>query len=93
MTDYCMKLVDKAAYFQVLGSLMNNVELLSDINRPLTKRDFNTEPLYEILFVSINNLYLSGVKVIEELVLDQYISAKKDWVEYFLVSFMRIYPH
>ena len=83
MTDYCMKLVDKAAYFQVLGSLMNNVELLSDINRPLTKRDFNTEPLYEILFVSINNLYLSGVKVIEELVLDQYITAKKDWVEYY----------
>lgn len=83
MTDYMNKLVDKIAYFQVLGDLINNPELLSDINRPLNKRDFNTEPLYEILFVSINNLFLSGVKVIDELVLDQYITAKKDWAEYY----------
>ena len=83
MTEYVSKLVDKVAYFQVIGNLMNNPDLLSDINRPLSKKDFNTEPLYEILFVSINNLYLSGIKVIDEIALDQYILAKPDWAEHY----------
>lgn len=83
MTDYVKKLVDKVAYFQVLGCLMNRPDLLSDINRPLSKRDFNTEPFYEILFVSVNNLFLTGIKIIDEIVLDQYIANKKDWNEYY----------
>ena len=81
--DYCTKLSDKVAYLQVLGNLMNHPDLLSDINRPITKADFNTEPLYEIIFVSISNLFLSGVKIIDEVVLDQYIMAKKEWAEYY----------
>ena len=83
MTEYSKKLFDKAAYLQVLGNLMNMPDLISDINRPLSKKDFNTEPLYEIIFVSINNLFLGGVKVIDEMALDQYIEAKKDWAEYY----------
>ena len=83
MTDYTQKLVDKVAYFQVIGNLMNYPDLLSDINRPLSKQDFNTEPFFEILFVSIKNLHMNGAKVIDEVVLDQYIESKKDWSEYY----------
>ena len=68
-------LVDKRAYLAVLGSLMQNPLLCEDADRPLDKGDFNTEKFYEIVFVSIYNLYQQGVEKIDEFAIDSYLSS------------------
>ena len=73
MTEYA-GLSDKRAYLQVLGSLLQNIMLLDDVDRPLESSDFDTEQFYKIIFVAIYNLYQQGVEVIDEYAIDSYLS-------------------
>lgn len=67
-------LVDKRAYLNVIGCLLQDSSLIDDINRPLTRQDFKTENFYELLFVAIYNLYIQGCEKIDEFAIDSYIS-------------------
>ncbi len=67
-------LCDKRAYLAVLGSLMQNPLLISDADRPLDKKDFDTEQFYVIVYVAIFNLYQQGIEKIEEFTIDSYLS-------------------
>ena len=68
------KLVCTRSYLAVIGAILQDSSLLDDIDRPLSREDFNTEPFYELLFVAITNLYLSGCKNIDELSIDSYLA-------------------
>lgn len=46
-------LVDKRAYLNTIGCLIQDSSLIDDIDRPLDRTDFNTENFYELLFVAI----------------------------------------
>ena len=76
-------LVDKRAYLGVLGCLLQDISLIDDIDRPLDRTDFNTESFYELLFVSIYNLYNSGCQKIDEFSIDSYLSNYKDQYQIF----------
>lgn len=67
-------LCDKRAYLAVLGSLMQNPMLISDVDRPLDKTDFGVEKFYSIIYVSIYNLYQQGVEKIDEYAVDSFLS-------------------
>ena len=68
-------LVDKRAYLQVLGGLIQNPLLLDDTIYPLDKTDFSTEKFYSIIFVSIYNLFQQNVEKIDEYAIDSYLSS------------------
>lgn len=74
--DKNLGLVDKRAYLQVLGGLLKDHMLIDDIDRPLDKKDFwsGEETLYQLLYVSIHNLYMQGCQVIDEYAIDSYLS-------------------
>ena len=67
-------LVDKRAYLNVIGCLMQDSSLIDDMDRPLSRQDFKTEDFYELLFVAIYNLYIQGCQKIDEFAIDSYIS-------------------
>lgn len=45
-----------------------------DTDRPLSKEDFSTEKFYQIIYISIFNLYQQGVERIDEYAIDSYLS-------------------
>lgn len=53
---------------------MKDPTLIDDIDRPLDRTDFDTEALYELLYIAIFNSYMSGVKEIDEFTVDSYLS-------------------
>ena len=67
-------LSDKRAYLAVLGSLIQNPTLLDDVDRPLSKVDFDTEKFYQIIFISAYNLYQQGIEKIDEFTIDSYLN-------------------
>ena len=76
-------LVDKRAYLQVFGCLLQDSSLIDDIDRPLDRTDFNTEDFYELLFVAIYNLHVQGVVNIDEFAIDSYLSNFKEQYKIF----------
>lgn len=74
----CAGLVDKRAYLNVLGCLLQEPGLIDDIDRPLDRTDFNTENFYELLFIAIYNLHMQGCNVIDEFSIDSYLSSFKE---------------
>lgn len=68
------KLVDKRAYLNVIGCLLQEPTLIDDMDRPLDRSDFKTEDFYELLFVAIYNLYIQGCEKIDEFAIDSYLS-------------------
>ena len=71
-------LTDKRAILNTIGCLMLDPTLIDDIDRPLDRTDFDTEALYELLYVAIFNSYMQGVKDINEFTIDSYLSSYKD---------------
>ena len=71
-------LVDKRAYLNTIGCLLQDSSLIDDIDRPLDRTDFNTENFYELLFVAIYNLHMQGCTTIDEFSIDSYLSNYKD---------------
>ena len=71
-------LTDKRAYANTLGCLMKDPSLVEDIDRPLSREDFNTETFYDLLFVAIYNLSMQGCKTIDEFAIDSYLSGFKE---------------
>lgn len=67
-------LSDTRAYLNTIGCLLKNPSLIDDIDRPLDRSDFNTESFYELLYISIYNLYVQGCVVIDEFSIDSYLS-------------------
>lgn len=67
-------LVNKRAYLNVIGCLMKDSSLIDDMDRPLSRSDFQTEDFYELLFVAIYNLYIQGCVKIDEFAIDSYLS-------------------
>lgn len=74
----CEGLVDKRAYLNVLGCLLQDPSLIDDIDRPLDRTDFNTESFYELLYVAIYNLHMQGCESIDEFSVDSYLSNFKE---------------
>mgnify|MGYP003369810078 CR=1 FL=1 len=71
-------LVDKRAYLNTIGCLLQDSSLIDDIDRPLDRTDFNTENFYELLFVAIYNLRMQGCTTIDEFSIDSYLSNYKE---------------
>ena len=68
-------LVDKRAYLNVLGCILQDPSLLDDIDRPLDRSDFKTdEHLYELIYVASYNLYIQGCEKLDEFSIDSYLS-------------------
>ena len=63
----------KRSYLQVLGCLLQNPELLSDSRYTVDRDDFE-EIFHKMIFASIHNLYLQGVKSIDYIAIDNYLS-------------------
>ena len=76
-------LEDVRAYFQVIGCLMQDNTLIDDLNRPLAREDFNTNDFYELLFVGLYNLCMSGAQVIDEFAMDSYLGNFKEQYKIF----------
>lgn len=76
-------LVDKRAYLNVIGCLMQDSSLIDDMDRPLARSDFKTENFYELLFVAIYNLYIQGCTTIDEFAIDSYLSNYKKQYQIF----------
>ena len=74
----CKGLVDKRAYLNTIGCLLQDPILIDDIDRPLDRTDFNTETFYELLYVAIYNLHMQGCVAIDEFSVDSYLSNYKD---------------
>ena len=74
----CKGLVDKRAYLNTIGCLLQNPMLIDDIDRPLDRTDFNTETFYELLYVAIYNLHMQGCTTIDEFSVDSYLSNYKE---------------
>lgn len=70
-------LVDKRAYLNTIGCLLQDPTLLDDLDRPIEREDFNTESFYELLFVAIYNLHMQGCTSIDEFSIDSYLSTYK----------------
>jgi len=68
-----LSLSDKRSYLQVLGCLLQKPELLSDSKYNLDRDDFE-EIFHKMIFASIHNLYLQGVKTIDYIAIDNYLS-------------------
>ena len=71
-------LVDKRAYLNTIGCLLQDSSLIDDIDRPLDRTDFNTENFYELLFVAVYNLHMQGCSTIDEFSIDSYLSNYKE---------------
>lgn len=71
-------LVDKRAYLNTIGCLLQDPVLIDDIDRPLDRTDFNTETFYELLYVAIYNLHMQGCSTIDEFSVDSYLSNYKE---------------
>ncbi len=69
-----MGLSCKRSYLQVLGCLLQKPELLSDSRYNLDRDDFD-ELFHKMIFASIHNLYLQGVKCIDYIAIDNYLSS------------------
>lgn len=76
-------LTDKRAILNTIGCLMLDPTLIDDIDRPLDRTDFDTETLYELIYVAIFNSYMQGVKDIDEFTIDSYLSSYKEQYEIF----------
>ena len=76
-------LVDKRAYLNTFGCLLQDSSLIDDIDKPLDRTDFDTEKFYELLFVAIYNLYMQGCATIDEFSIDSYLSKYKDQYDIF----------
>ena len=76
-------LVDKRAILQVIGCLLQDSSLIDDIDRPLSRDDFATENFYELLFVAIYNLHMTGVQNVDEFAIDSYLSNYKEQYKIF----------
>jgi len=63
----------KRSYLQILGCLLQNPELLSDSRYTVDRDDFE-EIFHKMIFASIHNLYLQGVKSIDYIAIDNYLS-------------------
>lgn len=69
-----MPLQDKKSIYQILGCLIKKPSLLLDKEKyTLTPEDF-PEKFHRIIFSAINNLFLSGAEVIDEIIIDNYLS-------------------
>ena len=76
-------LVDKRAILQVIGCLLQDSSLIDDIDRPLDRTDFSSENFYELLFVAIYNLHMTGVENVDEFAIDSYLSNYKEQYKIF----------
>ena len=76
----------KRSYLAVIGCIMKDYSLLDDLQRPLTREDFNTEPFYELLFVAISNLYIQGCRLIDEFAVDSYLSGHTKQYDIFKIN-------
>lgn len=66
--------VDRQTIIQLIGSLMNNPSLLSDVDKyQLTPNDFS-ETLDRFIFSAIYNLYGNGAEKIHTVDIDNYLS-------------------
>lgn len=74
----CKGLVDKRAYLNTIGCLLQDPTLIDDIDRPLDRTDFNTETFYELLYIAIYNLHMQGCTTTDEFSVDSYLSNYKD---------------
>lgn len=74
----CKGLVDKRAYLNTIGCLLQDPTLIDDIDRPLDRMDFNTETFYELLYVAIYNLHMQGCTTVDEFSIDSYLSNYKE---------------
>lgn len=79
----CTGLVDKRAYLNIIGCLLQDPSLIDNIDKPLDRTDFNTEKFYELLFVAIYNLHIQGAQSIDEFSIDSYLSNYKDQYKIF----------
>lgn len=64
---------DKSSIIEVLGCLIKKPELILDENYKLDIDDF-PEKFHKIVFGSINNLIINGVKKIDPIIIDEFIS-------------------
>ena len=57
----------------LLGCLMNNTQLLFNPSYPLTKADFDPEPVHRIIFVATCKLAEGGAGSVSEVEIDNYV--------------------
>ena len=57
----------------LLGCLMNNTQLLFNPSYPLTKADFDPEPVHRIIFVATCKLAEAGAGSVSEVEIDNYV--------------------
>lgn len=76
-------LVCKRSYLACIGCIMLDSSLLDDIDKPLDRQDFNTEPFYELLYVAIYNLHMQGCQKIDELSIDAYLAPYEEQYKIF----------
>lgn len=57
----------------LLGCLMNNTQLLFNPSYPLTKTDFDPEPVHRIIFIATCKLAEAGAGNISEVEIDNYV--------------------
>lgn len=69
-----MSLSCKRSYLQVIGCLLKKPDLLSDSRYNIDRDDFD-ETFHKMIFASIHNLYLQGVKNIDYISIDNYLSS------------------
>lgn len=59
---------------QILGCILNNPMLLDEVDRPLSREDFNVEAFHEIIFAAMFNLYNQGCNTLDEYSIDSFLS-------------------
>lgn len=64
---------DKTATIEVLGSLIKKPDLILDENYNLSIDDFS-EKFHKIVYGAINNLIINGIKKIDAIIIDEFIS-------------------
>ena len=57
----------------LLGCLMNNTQLLFNPSYPLTKADFDPEPVHRIIFIATCKLAEAGAGSVSEVEIDNYV--------------------
>lgn len=57
----------------LLGCLMNNTQLLFNPSYPLTKNDFDPEPVHRIIFIATCKLAEAGAGNVSEVEIDNYV--------------------
>lgn len=65
--------VDKNAIMNVIGCIFKNSNLLSEEQYKFTEEDFN-EQIPKIIYGTLNNLYIDGIKKFDLIILDNYLS-------------------